>query len=318
MRIITAETLAGLLTFPGLVDALAAAHRAPMPLVDRSELHHDRGAETPDTFFVLPAWAPGRAYGAKLVTVMPGNPSRAHGLPAVQGSYLLFDGQTGTPAAVIDGTMLTYFKTAADSALGARLLARSQPKALLVTGAGALAPYLVRAHLAVKPSLDRVLVWNRTAAKAEALARDLASEGIAASPVADLEAAARQSDIITCATASTAPYLEGAWLKPGCHLDLVGSFTPAMRECDDEAVRRASLFCDSWAFGVDQPGDLADPLSRGIIARTDILGDLFDLCQGRKPGRTSETEITLFKNGGGAHLDLFTAIYILDQLERAA
>ncbi|WP_137392310.1 ornithine cyclodeaminase family protein [Rhodoligotrophos defluvii] len=314
MQIVDAETVHRLLRFEGLVEALAAKHRLPEPLDDRSELHHEGEGETPDTFFVLPAWTPGEAFGCKLVTVMPANPRKPAGLPAVQGSYILFDGETGSPAVLIDGTVLTYYKTAADSGLGAKLLARPDVETLLVCGAGALAPYLVRAHLAVRPSLRRVLVWNRTPRKARALAAELCGSGVAAEVAEKLDAAVGEADVISCATAATTPYIRGAWLKPGQHLDLVGSFTPAMRECDDEAVRRSRLYCDSRRYGIDQPGDLGEPLRRGVIERSDIIGDLFDLCQSRVEGRKSPGEITLFKNGGGGHLDLFTAMHVRDRL----
>jgi ornithine cyclodeaminase len=207
--------------------------------------------------------------------------------------------------AVIDGTAMTYRKTAADSALGARLLAGEGRAHLVMVGAGGLAPYLVAAHRAARPSLARISVWNRSGDKARALAAQIGAEA-----VTDLEAAVRQADIICCATNATEPLIKGAWLKPGAHLDLVGSFTPDMRECDDDTVRRARLFVDSRLFAIDQPGDLGDPIRRGIIGRERIEADLFDLCR-HGPARPRRPEdITLFKNGGGAHLDLFTALFI--------
>jgi ornithine cyclodeaminase len=205
----------------------------------------------------------------------------------------------------MDATALTYRKTAADSALGSKLLSQPDAETLLMVGAGGLAPYLIAAHRAIRPSIRRVLVWNRSPDRAAALGEE----------VADLEAAARSADIISCATASTTPLVEGRWLKPGTHLDLVGGFTPEMRECDDEAVKRARLFVDSRMFAIDQPGDLGSPLSRGIIGRDRIEADLFDLCgKNYSVGRTSG-DITLYKNGGGSHLDLFTALYIFDRLK---
>jgi ornithine cyclodeaminase len=241
--------------------------------------------------------------GTKVVTVLPDNPQI--GVPAIQALYVLCEGKTGSPVAVIDGTALTYRKTAADSALGARLLASENSAHLVMAGAGGLAPYLVAAHRTVRPSLTRVSVWNRSGDKAKALAAQ-----IGAKAVTDLEAAVREADIICCATNATEPLIKGAWLKPGAHLDLVGSFTPDMRECDDDAVRRARLFVDSRQFAIDQPGDLGDPLRRGIIGRERIEADLFDLCGHGLPRPRMPKDITLFKNGGGAHLDLFTALFI--------
>jgi ornithine cyclodeaminase len=186
-----------------------------------------------------------------------------------------------------------------------------------MVGAGDLAPYLIEAHLALTPSLERVLVWNRTAAKAQRLVQSLKNRGMTAELASDLEPAVRAADIVSCATASTAPLVRGEWLKAGAHLDLVGGFTPDMRECDDEAVLRARLFVDSRMFAIDQPGDLGDPLRRDVIAREKIEADLFDLCApgyavNRVPG-----DITLFKNGGGAHLDLYTALFIWNSLPRS-
>jgi ornithine cyclodeaminase/alanine dehydrogenase-like protein (mu-crystallin family) len=304
MQVVAAAEVHRLCAWEPLVAALAESHRQPAPLVDRSELHFERGGER-QTYFNLPAWQPGIAMGTKIVTVMPGNPARHAPLPAVQASYVLCDGTTGTPVALIDGTALTYRKTAADSALGSSLLSRPDAATLLIVGAGGMAPYLLAAHRALRPSIRRTILWNRSAEKARALAELCGGEA-----VGDLASAVRSADIVSCATASTAPLIRGEWLKPGAHLDLVGAFTPDMRECDDEAVTRARLFVDSRWFAIDQPGDLSSPLRRGVIDRDRIEGDLFDLCgKGLVPPR-APGDITLFKNGGGAHLDLFTALYI--------
>jgi ornithine cyclodeaminase/alanine dehydrogenase-like protein (mu-crystallin family) len=304
MQVVSAAEVHRLCAWEPLVGALAESHRKPAPLVDRSELHFERGGAR-ETYLNLPAWQPGIAMGTKIVTVMPGNPAGAQQLPAVQASYVLCDGATGSPVALIDGTALTYRKTAADSALGSSLLSRPDAETLLMVGAGGMAPYLLAAHRALRPSIRRTILWNRSAGKARALAELCGGEA-----VGDLESAVRSADIVSCATASTAPLILGEWLKPGAHLDLVGAFTPDMRECDDEAVIRARLFVDSRWFAIDQPGDLSSPLRRGVIKRDRVEGDLFDLCgKGLAPPR-APGDITLFKNGGGAHLDLFTALYI--------
>ena len=305
MRFVTSDDVHRLCVWTKLCDALHEAHQGPEPRVDRSELHVTRSGQR-ETYFNLPAWQPGIAMGTKVVTVFPGNKE----LPAVQALYPLFDGKTGEPLGVLDGTALTYRKTAADSALGSRLLSSPKSRTLLMVGSGALAPYLVGAHRAIRPSIDKVVIWNRDPAKAASLADRLGAE-----VADDLEKAVRQADIVSCATSSTTPLVKGEWLKDGAHLDLVGGFTPEMRECDDEAVSRARLFVDSRWFAIDQPGDLADPLRRGVIQCQDIEADLFELCRdgyevNRKPG-----DITLFKNGGGAHLDLFTALFIWRNIE---
>ncbi len=311
MRYIDGETLDKVLDFPSLADALARWHQVAPPQVGRSLLQRDGEGETPDCFLNLPAWYPGAAMGVKVITVLPANPSKAHGLPAIQALYPVFDGETGAPKAVIDGTALTYWKTAGDSALATRYLAREDAGALLVVGSGALAPYLARAHCAMRPSITRVMVWNRTAEKAQAMASELAEDGLPASAVTDLEAACRQADIVSCATSATSPLIKGAWLRPGCHLDLVGSFTPEMREADDDAIRRAAGVFMDFAEFAGEPGDICIPIESGLLAREDIV-DFYAICQGKHQGRADDEQITVFKNVGGAHLDLMTALHILD------
>jgi len=302
MRIVDAREVHERGEWRALVAALLEAHRAPPPLAGRSELHHEAHGVR-QSFISLPAWRPGVAMGAKLVTVMPQNPS-VNGRPSVHAVYALFDGTNGAPLALIDGEALTFRKTAADSALGSMLLSREDAATLAMIGAGALAPWLIAAHRAARPSISRVLVWNRTPAKAEALAKAVGGEAPGTA-----EDAVRAADIVCCATAANAPVIEGAWLKPGAHVDLVGGFTPQMRECDDDTVRRARIFVDSRMFAIDQTGDLASPLSRRIIVRDKIEADLFDLAAGYPVNRTPD-DITLYKNGGGGHLDLFAALHI--------
>jgi ornithine cyclodeaminase/alanine dehydrogenase-like protein (mu-crystallin family) len=288
-----------------LAAALLAAHRGDEPLVDRSELHAVGPRGERQTWFTLPAFLPGIAMGAKLVSVMPANPRLFPQTPTVQAVYVLFDGTDGSPAAVIDATAMTYRKTAADSALGSDLLSRADSRVLLMVGAGGLAPYLIAAHCALRPSICEIMVWARRIDRAVALATAVGGRA-----VASLESAVRRADIISCATASTAPLVMGAWLKPGAHLDLVGAFSGDMRECDDAAVMRSRLFVDSRVFAIDQPGDLGDPIRRGIIPRDQVEADLFDLARGYAP-RRQPGDITLYKNGGGGHLDLFTALFII-------
>ncbi len=315
MNFIDAKRVHQLLPFPMLVDALAEAHRGPEPLVDRSLLVNPE-VSSGQCFLNLPAWQPGTAFGIKMVTVQPDN--RARSLPSVNAVYQLFDGETGVPTLTIEGESLTFRKTAADSALGARFLVREDAATMLMIGAGALAPYLVRAHLALRPSLARVLVWNRTHERADALAGKLAAEGITATATTDLETAVRQADLISCATMATQPLVHGEWLKPGAHVDLVGGFTPQMRESDDATMSRASLFVDSRQSTIGCVGDITIPMASGTITDEDILADLYQLSRAEHPGRRSEEEITAFKNGGGAHLDLFTAVFLGWQLAAEA
>lgn len=305
MDVVSAAEVHAICDYRQLAAALLAAHRGDKPLVDRSELHATGPGGERQTWFTLPAFQPGIAMGAKLVSVMPANPRLFPGKPAVQALYALFDGTDGSPMAIIDATSMTYRKTAADSALGSDLLSRHDPRVLLMVGAGGLAPYLIAAHCALRPSISEILVWARRIDRAVELASSAGGRA-----VASLESAVRRADIVSCATASTVPLVLGAWLKPGAHLDLVGAFNGDMRECDDEAVTRSRLFVDSRMFAIDQPGDLGDPIRRGIIARDQVEADLFDFARGYAPQR-QPGDITLYKNGGGGHLDLFTALFIV-------
>ncbi len=314
MRIIDADAVIARTLFGPLIEALAEAHRQGQPEIGRVLLSPPaESGHGQEGFLVLPAWAPGRALGVKMASIFPQNVAADEGLPTVQAAYQLFDGRNGSPLAVIDGTMLTLRKTAADSGLGAKLLAREDAEVLLMVGAGALAPHLIAAHRTARPSIRRVLLWNRSAQRRDLLARGLEADGLPVEVAEDLESAVPQADVICAATMATAPLVQGAWLKPGAHLDLVGGFTPAMREADDEAVRRSKVFVDYRGSTLGEAGDLTQPMEAGVIAETDVLADLFDLCGGRHPGRESDSEITFYKNGGGGHLDLFTAEFLVHQ-----
>ena len=297
LPILDGEDVARLLPYADLVDALAEGHRGE-PAVSRRVVFGPDGSD--QAFLGLPAWRPGEAIGVKLATIFPANPMA--GRPSVQAVYVLFDGSNGEPLALIDGTELTYRKTAADSALGARFLAREDATTLLMVGAGGLAPHLIAAHRAVRPSLARVLVWNRARAKAETVAAE-----VGGTVVESLAAAVPEADVISTATMTAEPLVEGRWLRPGTHLDLVGAFQPDHREVDDEVVRRADLYVDDREATLTEDGDLVIPLQAGLITREDIRGDLYELCRGDVSGRTDPAAITLFENGGGGHLDLMTA-----------
>jgi len=300
LPIIDADLVAELLPYDVLVDELEVAHRRPAPLARRLTMSAMGGNGEEQSMLALAAWQPDEAIGVKLVTVFPNN--LGTGQPSVQAAYLLFDGMTGEPLTLIDGTELTYRKTAADSALGARYLTRPDVATLLVIGAGGLAPHLIAAHRAVRPTIERVLVWNRTADRAEALAA-----AVGATVVDSIEAATAEADVICTATMAKEPLIAGRWLRPGTHLDLVGAFRPDHREVDDEAVARADLYVDDREATLTEDGDLVIPLASGVITPGDIRADLYQLCRGDVPGRTDPAAITLFENGGGGHLDLMTA-----------
>lgn len=298
-----AEALATL-TYPGLIDALGAAFAASHIIAPlRGHYPMPDGAGATNIFLVMPAYDAGAYTGVKLVTVAPGN--NARGLDSVIGLYVLFDAVTGAPLLTIDGSAITVRRTPAASALAARSLARPESETLLVVGAGNLAPHVIEAYRAVLPRLKRVMLWNRTPEKAAALAARLGAEA-----VTDLAAAVAATDVVTGITMSKAPLIRGEWLRPGTHVDLIGGFTPEMREVDDSAVTRASLFVDTREGALHEAGDLADPLKRGVIGAGDIKADLADLAAGRHPGRTSAEEITLFKSVGTALEDLAAAAFL--------
>ncbi|MDH3714956.1 MAG: hypothetical protein OET44_14060 [Gammaproteobacteria bacterium] len=308
MRFIDIREALSVLNFPDLVDHLERSHKEPPAQRDDLLMHDTTAAANSDAFLLRAAWQPGVALGAKLVTVLPRNQ------PSINALYVIFDGVSGKPRACMDGDALTWYKTAADSALGARFLAREDVKQLSMIGAGTMAPYLVRAHLAERPSLQRVCIWNRTAAKAQRLTERLQAEGIAAEAATTLREAVESADVLCSATMTRAPIIDGNWLQPGTHVDLVGSFTRDMREADNTAIQRSRIYVDCHATAVDDVGEIAIPVRDGALKREDIAGDLYELCSGKRRGRTSSEDITLFKNAGGGHLDLMTAQFISERI----
>lgn len=313
MKFFGAEDVHRLLPYDALIPALTEAHLRDVDAV-RSSLLEQPGEAGSDHFLALPAWQRGRAMGAKLVSVFPANERNGSGLPSVQGIYALFDGRDGRPVAIIDGAALTLRKTAADSGVGARYLARADAETMLMVGAGALAPHLVMAHVCARPSISTVTIWNRTAERAEQMARTLKIDGVGIAAGSDLEAAARAADVISCATMATAPLVRGAWLKAGAHLDLVGSYRTDMRECDTDTLARGSVFVDSPWSALDDSGEIHAAIEAGQFRAEDVEADNFALARGAHPGRRHSGEITVYKNGGGGHLDLMVAQILLDRL----
>lgn len=317
MRTVTADDLARLAPHGDIVEALRQAfgQRYIAPL----RHHHDiaRGAEPGVTYLLMPAWSDmsaggeGGFIGLKTVLVVPDNAAR--GEPTVQASYQLFSGLTGALLALLDGTELTLRRTAGASALGASHLARADASRMVIVGAGALAPHMVRAHAAVRP-IRQVAVWSRTRAKAEALAGSLSQEGFDAGVPANLESAVGGADIVSCATTSSEPVVLGTWLKPGVHVDLVGAFRPTMREVDAAAVARARVFVDTREGALSEGGDLILAIAEGAFRPEDVEAELGELVAGAHPGRTAADDITLFKSCGTALEDLATAIMVYRRL----
>lgn len=304
MRVISAEDLQQSLDFPSLIDAIDVMFREGCTVPVR----HHHNIETPDgadpTLLLMPAWQQGDVIGIKIVTVFPDNGSK--NLPAVMGAYMLLDGTSGAPLAMLEGAELTARKTACVSALASRYLSRPDSSTLLMVGTGVLAPNLIRAHAAVRP-ITEVLVWGRNRDKAELVARGQAGESYAVRAVDNLRDAVGQADVISCATLAQLPLIEGDWLLPGQHLDLVGSFKPDMREADDVCVRRSKVYCDTRDGAMKEAGDLVQPLANGTLRAEDMIGDLFDMARGTCALRESGDDITYFKSAGSALEDLAAA-----------
>jgi ornithine cyclodeaminase/alanine dehydrogenase-like protein (mu-crystallin family) len=313
LRYVFAEEIDSILDFPSLIGALHAAFCADIetPLRHHHAIARDDGEAA---LLLMPAWTKekdGAFLGTKIVTVYPGN--LAKGLGSVAGTYLLMSGDTGEPLVTIDGHRLTLWRTAAASALAAKYLVREDASHLLLIGAGALAPYLARAHAAVRP-IKKVSIWNRSAVRAEEVAKNLARETFEVEVVSDKERAVRDADIVTCITLSQVPVFSGDWLKAGAHVDLVGAFRPNAREADDAAIKRSRIYVDTRRGALKEAGDIVSPMAAGILKESSVLGDLFELCQGTAKGRTNAQEITLFKSVGTAIEDLAAAMLVWKKL----
>ena len=300
--VISAERTRASLSFELLIPALREAFTAGANV----PLRHHHFMPQPDgstaTILIMPAWR--RAFiGIKIVTIFPENGKRL--LPGLFSSYLLCDGETGQHIALIDGNEITSRRTAGIAALGADFLARRDVRSLLICGSGRIASLLADAFRAVRP-IEKIAVWNVNEAGAARLVFDLRKRGIDAEVAPDLERAVGEADIVSCATLAATPIIKGAWLKPGVHLDLIGSFTPFMREADDEVFRRSHVWLDTYD-ALKESGELLDPIRDGVLKADDVRGSLAELCRGERRGREDTGEITAFKAVGTALSDVAAA-----------
>jgi ornithine cyclodeaminase len=297
------ESTARRLDFPPLIAALE--HQ----FVEGCEVpaRHAHAVGDALTALVMPAWQPGRYFGLKVVNVAPGNAAR--GLPGLFATYQLFDATTGAPLALIDGGELTARRTAAASALAASRLAHPDARRQLIVGAGRVGSLLAPAYRAVR-SIDDVMVWSRDPAAAARLAASLVADGHPARAVADLASAAHDADIVSCATLASEPLIRGGWLARGSHLDLIGGFTPAMREADDACFAGAGVWIDT-ADALAKAGDLLHPIASGVLRREDVRGTLADLCAAPPPPHDPAAR-TVFKSVGTALEDLAAAILVYE------
>lgn len=311
MKIFDADATRAALPFERLIPALRERFAQGCAVPPRHVHEVPVPGAKPFTSLIMPAWILGRYYGIKTINIAPDNAAR--GLPGLHASYLLCDGSTGAPLAVIDGDVLTHRRTAAASALAAQWLAREDAKHLLVVGAGQIARLLPEAYRCVR-GIEQVSVWARDPAKAQALAETLRAQGLPVTAVTDLQAACAAADIVTCATLATEPIVHGAWLRPGTHLDLIGSFTPAMREADDDCFAGASLWVDTEE-ALQKSGELLEPMARGVFRHEDVRGTLEMLSRGEVPGRTSAAERTVFKSVGTGLEDLAAAVLTQEEVD---
>jgi ornithine cyclodeaminase/alanine dehydrogenase-like protein (mu-crystallin family) len=312
MRVFDAEATRAALPFERLIPALRDrfARGCVVPPRHVHDISSPTGGPPAMTSLLMPAWVPGGHYGVKIVNIAPGNAAR--GLPGLHASYMLFDASTGAPLALLDGGEITARRTAAASALAAQWLARADARHLLVVGAGRVASLLPEAYRAVR-AVERVTVWARNLGMAQGLAETWRAAGMNAEAAADLGPAVAAADIVSCATLATEPLVQGRWLAAGSHLDLIGSFTPAMREADDDCYRGAALYVDTNE-ALTKSGDLLGPMSRSVFTPIDVRGTLAMLARGEAPGRRDAVERTVFKSVGTALEDLTAAMLVVGAL----
>ncbi len=310
MKIIDTTTTREALPFKRLIPALKAMfiERCNVPLRHTHALADTSGAAA-GTILIMPAWQSGAYLGIKTVAIFPHNSLRS--LPGLHSTYILYDAQTGVPLAQIDGNEITSRRTAAASALAASFLAPADARHLLVIGAGRVGSLLPEAYRVVRP-IERVTVWDRKAEHADAMVQRLRSEGIDADVCTDIAAAAARADIVSCATLATEPIVHGAWLSTSSHLDLIGSFTPAMREADDACFAGDARIYVDTAEALHKSGELLGPISRGVFEAGDVAGTLADLCRGTVPEHVGVGGRTVFKSVGTALEDLAAAVLVFE------
>ena len=286
------------LDWHGLMKAIEDGHKLPKAEIGDTFLYRDS-----DTLLSRSAWVDGLGLAVKSATVFPKNPERE--MAMINGAVSLFSDKDGTLEALIDFHLVTKWKTAGDSLLAASRLAREDSSCILIIGSGTVGRSLREAYGALFPNAS-FIVWSRTQTNAEKMVRDCTRTEICN----DLQTAIERADVITSATMSTEPLIKGEWLHPGQHIDLIGAYRPDMREVDDQAILRSRVFVDSYDTTIDHIGEIKIPIESGVISTTDIIADYYNF---EEFTRNSEEEITLFKNGGGAHLDLMASKFILER-----
>jgi len=309
---ISKKELEELLDYNSLIAGLKNAFQEDYQVPVRHHHNYENPKEGKEsTLLLMPAWQAGKYLGVKIITVSPENGK--YNLPSIHGIYTLFDAHQGMPLAQLDARALTNLRTAATSALASSFLSKKNSSRLLMVGTGALGPELIKAHVAVRP-IQEVLVWGRDFEKAKLICEQFVNSSFDIFPIKKIEEGLKKVDIISCATLSNEPLVHGELLQAGQHLDLVGAFKPNMREADDLAVQRSSVFVDTYD-GLEESGDIFQPLESGLLKREEIRANLFELCRNEKSGRTKDEEITFFKSVGHALEDLAAAKLTYENLK---
>ncbi|RAI92182.1 ornithine cyclodeaminase family protein [Algoriphagus yeomjeoni] len=306
MLLIPDQKISELLDYKKLIEALREIFQSDYTMPVRHHHFYQTPEGIENTLILMPVWN-SDYLGMKQVTVAPANSNQ--NMPAIFAQYILSNSKTGEPLAMMNATELTARRTACTSALASSYLSRQDAENLLIVGGGSVAKHLVQAHRTVR-NFKSVNVWMRNSDKMEEFVKELKSQGILAEGVTNLEEASRMADVISCATLSKTAIIKGEWIKPGTHLDLIGSHKPTTRETDDDSIRKSSIFVDSRAGALHETGELALPIADRIITEADIKADIVELVKGNHEGRSSRQEITLFKSAGLAIEDLAAALLV--------
>ena len=304
MKVISAEEVHQSLSFPALVDALQEAYSGDYSMPPRQVFLLDEEAGGHDAFAVLPSWSE-QLIAVKAFTYFPAAEAP---FKSLYSKVMLFDREHGEPLALVDGTTVTFWRTAGISGLATRLLAREDAQSMLMLGTGNLAPYIIRANASVR-DLKKVMVWGRTQSKAEEVAAIMNEEfpGIEVVPVDDRQSACAEADIVVAATGSHEPVVLGEWIKPGPHTDFIGNHHANKRECDTDLIIKSKVYADSRVNAFKEAGEILLPIEEGVFSKEGVVAELAEMCRGSATLRESEDEITLFKSIGMAMSDLVGA-----------
>ncbi|WP_394205784.1 ornithine cyclodeaminase family protein [Shewanella waksmanii] len=307
MKIIDAVQVHQTMNFNALIEALRDTFAKPAGMPQRQVFPLDSDENNHDAFAVLPSWND-KTIAVKAFTYFPDNPKKSTELASLYSKIMIFDRQTGVPQALVDGTSVTYWRTAAISALGSDYLARKDASTLLLLGTGKLASFMALAHASVRP-ITNIIVWGRSLDKAATTVELILQQrpDINVSVCEELKPAVQSADIISCATGSPTPLFNGDWVQPGTHTDFVGNHNHDRRECDSQLITKADVFVDSKINVFAEAGELLIPVEEGVFELSQVKGELAELCNAKVNGRENPQQITVFKTVGTALADLVGA-----------